>query len=37
LLGVIEFGGAAGFFAENVVDVFEDLFEHGGQYKKFRG
>jgi len=29
LLGVIEFGGAAGFFAEDVVDVFEGLFEHG--------
>ncbi|HZV88589.1 MAG TPA: hypothetical protein VFF95_13650 [Candidatus Binatus sp.] len=29
LLGVVELGGAAGFLAENVVDVFEDLFEHG--------
>ena len=28
LLGVIEFGGAAGLFAEDVVDVFESLFEH---------
>ncbi len=37
LLGVVQLGGAAGFLAENVVDVFEDLFEHGGQYKKFKG
>ena len=29
LLGVVEFGGASGFFAEDVVDVFEGLFEHG--------
>ncbi len=29
LLGVIQFGGAAGLFPENVVDVFEGLFEHG--------
>ena len=28
LLGVVEFGGAAGLFPENVVDVFEGLFEH---------
>ncbi len=30
LLGVVELGGAAGFFAEHVVDIFEGLFEHGG-------
>ena len=30
LLGVVEFAGAAGVFPENVVDVFESLFEHGG-------
>ena len=29
LLGVVEFGGAAGLFAENVVNIFENLFEHG--------
>ena len=29
LLGVVEFGRAAGFFPENVVDVLEGLFEHG--------
>ena len=28
LLGVVELGGAAGFFPENVVDVLEGLFEH---------
>ena len=28
LLGVVEFGGAAGLFPEDVVDVFEGLFEH---------
>ena len=28
LLGVVEFGGAAGLFPEHVVDVFEGLFEH---------
>jgi hypothetical protein len=28
LLGVVELGGAAGLFAQNVVDVFEGLFEH---------
>ena len=29
LLGVVELGGASGFFPENVIDVFEGLFEHG--------
>ena len=29
LLGVVQFGGATGLFPENVVDVFEGLFEHG--------
>jgi len=28
LLGVIEFGGAAGLFPEHVVDILEGLFEH---------
>src|ERR1017187_8246294 len=28
LFCVVEFGGAAGFFPEDVVDVFEGLFEH---------
>jgi hypothetical protein len=27
LLGVVEFGGASGFFAKDVVDIFEGLFE----------
>jgi hypothetical protein len=27
LFGVVELGGAAGLFAEDVVDVFEGLFE----------
>jgi hypothetical protein len=31
LLGVVQLGGAAGFFLQHVVDVFEGLFEHGGQ------
>ena len=31
LLGVVEFAGAAGIFPENVVDIFEGLFEHGRQ------
>jgi hypothetical protein len=29
LLGVIQFAGASGVFPEDVVDVFEGLFEHG--------
>ena len=29
LLGVVELGGAAGLFPEDVVDVFEGLFKHG--------
>jgi len=29
LLGVIQFGGAADFFPEDVVDVSEGLLEHG--------
>jgi hypothetical protein len=29
LLGVVQLGGAAGLFAENVVDVLEGLFKHG--------
>jgi hypothetical protein len=28
LFGVVEFGGAARFFPEDVIDVFERLFEH---------
>jgi hypothetical protein len=28
LLGVIQLSGATGFFAEDVVDVFEGLFKH---------
>ena len=31
LLGVVEFAGAAGVFPEDVVDVFEGLFEHGSE------
>ncbi|MEN9632803.1 MAG: hypothetical protein RL077_1207, partial [Verrucomicrobiota bacterium] len=30
-LGGVEFAGAAGLFPENVVDVFEGLFENGGE------
>jgi hypothetical protein len=30
LLGVVEFAGAPGVFPEDVVDVFEGLFKHGG-------
>jgi hypothetical protein len=29
LLGVVEFAGAAGVPIQDVVDVFECLFEHG--------
>jgi len=29
LLGVVEFGGATGFLAEDVVDVSKGLFEQG--------
>ena len=29
LLGVVEFAGATGIFPEDIVDVFEGLFEHG--------
>ena len=29
LLGVIQFGGATGFFPEDIVDVLEGLLEHG--------
>ena len=28
LFSVVELGGAAGFFPEHVVDIFEGLFEH---------
>jgi hypothetical protein len=35
LLGVIEFGGAAGFFPKDVIDVFEGLFEHIVSLKVF--
>jgi hypothetical protein len=31
LLGVIEFGGAAGFLAEHVVNISEGLFKHDDQ------
>jgi hypothetical protein len=30
LHGVVEFGGSAGFFSEDVVDAFEGSFEHQG-------
>ena len=29
LFGVVQFGGAAGFFSEDIVDVFEGLLERG--------
>jgi len=32
LLGVVELGGAARFFPEDVIDVFEGLFEHGDRF-----
>jgi len=32
LLGVVEFRGAASFLPEDVVNVFEGLFEHGGRW-----
>ncbi len=28
LLGVVEFGGASGFAAEDVINIFEGLFKH---------
>ena len=39
LLGVVELGGAAGLFPEDVVDVLEGLFEHawGSVVAGFRG
>jgi hypothetical protein len=36
LLGVVELGGAAGFFAEGVVDVAEGLFEHFRMERRWR-
>jgi hypothetical protein len=30
LLGVVQLGGAAGLFPQDVVDVLEGLLEHGG-------
>ena len=34
LFGVVELGGVAGFFAEDVVEVFKGLFEgHVGDWK----
>jgi fumarate hydratase, class I len=33
LLGVVQFGGAAGLFPEDVVDVLEGLFKHGKNSK----
>ena len=32
LLGVVQLGGATGLFPENVIDVFESLFEHGHHF-----
>jgi len=29
LFGVVQLAGAASIFAQNVVDIFEDLFKHG--------
>ena len=34
LLRVVEFAGATGVFPEDIVDVFESLFEHGWLNKK---
>ena len=33
LLGVVELGGASGFAAEDVINVFEGLLEHRGRVK----
>jgi hypothetical protein len=30
LLGVVQLAGVSGVFVEDVVDVFEGLFEHAG-------
>ncbi|HQT86823.1 hypothetical protein [Acidiphilium rubrum] len=30
MLGVVQLGGATGFFPEDVIDVFENLLEAGG-------
>ena len=37
LLGVIQFTGASGVFPEDVVDVFEGLFEHVGVRQRWIG
>ena len=34
LLGVVEFGGATGFFAEGVANVAEGLFKHGAGWMR---
>jgi hypothetical protein len=34
LLGVIQFGGAAGLLPEDIVDVFEGLFKHKGSNRQ---
>jgi len=34
LLGVVELGGASGLAAEDVVNVFEGLFEHRGIWER---
>ncbi|MEI6567621.1 MAG: hypothetical protein WCR20_13170 [Verrucomicrobiota bacterium] len=34
MLGVIQFAGATGVFPQNIVNVFEGLFEHGDQVEK---
>ena len=34
LLGVIQFGRTARFFPEDVVNIFEGLFEHGATFQK---
>ena len=37
LLGVVEFAGAPGVFPEDVIDVFEGLFEHVGVRQRWIG
>ena len=32
LLGVVEFGGAAGLFPRHIVDIFEGMFEHAVEF-----
>ena len=35
LLGIVEFRGATGLFSEDIIDIFEGLFKHEKESRRY--